>query len=180
MEAGGPGAAQPTRRPWLIAFSGLPATGKTTVARALALRLGSVYLRIDSIEQAMVRSMLNIDHTEDAGYLAAYAVAADNLRLGLNVVADSVNPLEITRRAWANVAAESGAALLNVEILCADTAQHQWRVETRVTDVEGLRLPTWEDVTNRHYEPWTSDRLVIDTGQCTPDEAVEAILARLG
>ena len=37
----------------LIIFSGLPGSGKSTIARALAKRLGAVYLRIDTIEQAI-------------------------------------------------------------------------------------------------------------------------------
>ena len=37
----------------LIIFSGLPGSGKSTIARALARRLGAVYLRIDTIEQAI-------------------------------------------------------------------------------------------------------------------------------
>jgi predicted kinase len=37
----------------LIIFGGLPATGKTTIARELARQLGAVHVRIDSIEQAI-------------------------------------------------------------------------------------------------------------------------------
>ena len=37
----------------LIIFSGLPGSGKSTIARALARRLRAVYLRIDTIEQAI-------------------------------------------------------------------------------------------------------------------------------
>jgi predicted kinase len=37
----------------LIAFGGLPGTGKTTLARTVASRYASVYLRIDTIEQAI-------------------------------------------------------------------------------------------------------------------------------
>jgi predicted kinase len=37
----------------LIIFGGLPGTGKTTIARALAHQIGAVHLRIDSIEQAI-------------------------------------------------------------------------------------------------------------------------------
>jgi AAA domain len=37
----------------LIVVSGLPGTGKTTIARKLANELAAVYLRIDSIEQSI-------------------------------------------------------------------------------------------------------------------------------
>jgi predicted kinase len=37
----------------LIVFGGLPATGKTTIARELTRRLAATYLRIDMIEQRL-------------------------------------------------------------------------------------------------------------------------------
>ena len=40
----------------LIVFSGLPGTGKTTLAKDLAATTGAVYLRIDTIEQAIRNS----------------------------------------------------------------------------------------------------------------------------
>ena len=42
-----------TSPPMLIIFGGLPATGKTTIARDLARQLGATYLRIDTIEHAI-------------------------------------------------------------------------------------------------------------------------------
>jgi len=37
----------------LLILSGLPGTGKTTIAHELARRLRAVHVRIDSIEQAI-------------------------------------------------------------------------------------------------------------------------------
>ena len=92
---------------WLISFSGLPGVGKTTVARALARRINAAYIRVDSIEAALKNSTLRIHPAEDAGYLAAVAIAKDNLLHHLDVVADTVNPLALTRRLWAQAAAAS-------------------------------------------------------------------------
>lgn len=39
-----------------------------------------------------------------AGYIVCYAIASQNLRLGLDVVADTVNPIQVTRQAWRNLA----------------------------------------------------------------------------
>jgi predicted kinase len=90
--------------PALISFSGLPGVGKTTVARALAQKIRAAYIRVDSIETALKNSSLQIHPAEDAGYLAAIAVAKDNLTIGLDVVADTVNPVELTRKWWSDVA----------------------------------------------------------------------------
>ena len=79
----------------LFIFGGLPGTGKSELSRYLSRRLGAVYLRIDTIEQGLRDGGRGVKGPE--GYVAAYGVAADNLRLGLDVVADSVNPLQLTR-----------------------------------------------------------------------------------
>jgi predicted kinase len=69
----------------LIIFGGLPATGKTTIAKDLARQLGATYLRIDTIEQAIRDSTTVSQPINEEGYCVAYAVAEDNLRLGRTV-----------------------------------------------------------------------------------------------
>lgn len=157
----------------LIAFAGLPGTGKTTLARALADDLGATYLRIDSIEQAL-KPWIPGD-MGPAGYVVAYVLAADNLRLGRTVVADSVNPIGLTRNAWRRVAAEASARLIEVEVVCSDAGEHRRRVESRVTDVPGLVSPTWQDVIDRQYEPWDTQPLVVETANKTVGEALDQL-----
>ena len=95
----------------LIVFGGLPGTGKTTLARAFAQQRRATYLRIDTIEQALQSSEMLAGEVGPAGYMVAYALAEANLRLGGIVVADSVNPLAITRDAWRKVAAAAASAI---------------------------------------------------------------------
>jgi predicted kinase len=76
----------------LIVFAGLSGSGKSSIARGLAKEIGAVWLRIDSIEQAIKESGVVPRAMDDVGYRAAYAVAQDNLHLGRDVIGDSVNP----------------------------------------------------------------------------------------
>ena len=89
-----------TGTPILIVVGGLPATGKSTVASALARQTGFTFVRVDRIEQAII-------------------------------------------------------------------------------DSSGLRLPDWQQITGREYEPWDRGHLVIDTATGTPADAVAAILAAI-
>lgn len=164
----------------LIIFGGLPGTGKTTIAASAAKQLGAVYLRIDSLELGIVRSGLVRDQWDlgPAGYCAAHAVARDNLLNGMTVVADSVNPLKITRDGWRDVAVKIGSPYLEIEVICSDVAEHRKRVESRVGDVDGLRLPTWQQVVDREYMPWDRERLVLDTAALTANEALEIVLSQ--
>jgi len=160
-------------QPALYIFSGLPGTGKSTLAQRLAGKLRCAYLRIDTIEQA-IRDLCSFDVQEE-GYRLAYRVAADNLKLGLSVIADSCNPVELTRTAWEHVARDSGARHLNFEILCSDKMEHRARVETRDPNVQGLKLPTWLDVEQREYHPWTKQRIEIDTFGKSIDESFDRL-----
>ena len=163
----------------LIVFAGLPGTGKSTLSRELARRLDAVWLRIDSIEQAIRDSGVVPESIYDTGYRAAYAVAEDNLRLGRDVIADSVNDWMLVRDAWRDVGVRAGARVVEVETICSNLDEHRRRIETRAGDVPGLVLPTWADVTQRDYHAWDRDRLIIDTAKLSLDACVERVLAAL-
>ena len=163
----------------LIAFGGLPGTGKTVIAREVAREVNAVYVRIDSIEQAIRASGVLHRTIDDAGYRVAYVIAEDNLRMGRTVVADSVNPIQITRDAWIGVANRAQAKTVEVEIVCSDPQQHRLRVENRVSDIPGLELPSWDEVISREYEPWQRKHIVIDTARRSVSDNVNELLQLL-
>src|SRR5438552_2136166 len=112
----------------LIVLGGLPATGKTTIARLLATRVRATHLRIDTIEEALRSSGTLKGDVGPAGYLVAYALAEDMLRLDQVVVADCVNPLRMTREAWRAVAARAGVPVVEVEVIRSDVEDHRRHV----------------------------------------------------
>jgi len=162
-----------------IVFSGLPGTGKSTIARALAAELGAVWLRIDSIEQAILASGVVDGDMKDAGYRAAYAVAEDNLRLGRIVIGDSVNPWMLTRDAWRDAGLRAGVRVVEIETICSDANEHRRRIEMRSNEVPGLALPSWQEVVERDYHAWDRARVVIDTAGRSVDSCVQQIRAAL-
>ena len=163
--------------PLLYIFAGLPGSGKSTIAKEFAAQAGAVYLRIDTIEQAL-RDICRV-RVEGEGYRLAYRVAADNLRTGNSVVADSCNPITLTREEWQSVAVQEGASFTNIEVVCSDPAEHRRRVEERDVDVDGLSLPTWQQVMDREYHAWSVERIVVDTAGKGVEECVDELLNRI-
>jgi predicted kinase len=162
----------------LISLSGLLGVGKTTIAMGLARQIGAVHLHIDAIEQAIRQSGVGLPSQSDAGYRAAYrvayAIATENLRLGRTVIADCVNPIAYSRDAWVQVAKSVGVAVIEVEIVCSDAAEHQRRLKAGMTADEEGQPPRWQQVT-RNYQTWDRPRVVIDTAYQDVGLAVELL-----
>ncbi|HEU5386126.1 MAG TPA: ATP-binding protein [Streptosporangiaceae bacterium] len=137
----------------LVVFAGLPGSGKSVLSRGVADAIGATYLRIDSIESAIVATLVPFKDNP-VGYVIAEQVAADQLAGGRDVVADAVNGVAAARAGWMTLAARTGATLRFVEVRCSDAAEHRRRVESRRPEMPGQGVPTWDQVQRRRFEPW--------------------------
>jgi predicted kinase len=163
----------------LYIFSGLPGTGKTTLSQKLAQHIAATHLRIDTIEHALLE--LCSVKAEGEGYRLAYRIATDNLNLGISVVADSCNPIGLTRNEWEEIARNSHSGFTNIEIICSDNEEHKKRIENRTATIPNCKLPTWQDVKTREYHPWAKNScIVIDTAYKTVTESFSELLLNLG
>jgi predicted kinase len=160
----------------LIILGGLPGSGKTTIGKQLAKHLKAVYLRVDTVEQVLQQINQASGSPGPEGYMICYAIAAENLKLGQYVIADSVNSIQVTRDDWQQVAKEAEVKYIEIELVCSDTPTHKNRVTTRKADLSGHRLPSWQEVANRDYEPWETKTLSVDTFKYSVDESVQIIL----
>lgn len=163
----------------LIVIGGLPGTGKTTLARLLAARIGAVHLRVDTIEQAIVRSGLAQHPLGPVGYVVGYALAEDHLRQGLTVIAESVNPLDVTRDSWRDAGVRAAVPVVEVQVICSDRLEHRERVTTRSIDIPDLPLPDWQQVLDHDYRPWSREHLVVDTAGQDAQQSLALLLDRL-
>ncbi|MFO7960431.1 MAG: AAA family ATPase [Nitriliruptoraceae bacterium] len=161
----------------LIVISGLPATGKTTLATALARRIHAVHLSVDTVEDALLRSGLEPGWTTGvAAYEAVSAATQQNLVLGLSVVVDAVNDSEAARQVWRDAAARADEVARFVLLLPPTIAEHQRRLRTRERRLDHVPEPTWSQVEQRTqgYEPWPDEPLVL-----TADQPVERLVKRV-
>ena len=150
----------------LVIFSGLPGVGKSAIADGLARRLGASVISVDPIEAAILRSGFQRSfETGLAAYNVGAAVAEHELRLGLTVIADAANYLEVGRNIWRSAAASAAVAASAIEVVCSDENLHRRRLQTRRRDLGPFPEPTWDDVVQRRAEtePWREGRLLLDS-----------------
>lgn len=95
--------------------------GKTTLARKLAKETGATHLRVDTVENQL--GLWGVTPLDDLGYRICYELAKDQLSLDNSVIADTVNPIEITRKAWQKVCRYSTLLLL---LLCLVASDCSW------------------------------------------------------
>ena len=152
-------------------LSGLPGTGKTSLARAFCAGGRAVHLRIDTIEEAVAASTLAPDAADpegmgDVGYRVAAAQARELSAAGHVVLGDAVNAVPEARAGW-------GEAALVVEVVCSDPALHRARVEERRRKVSGA--PSWDRVSRRRWVPWDRPVLRLDTAGAAPEALAERL-----
>jgi predicted kinase len=161
----------------LVVMSGLPGSGKSTLADALGARLSAPVISVDPIEAAIWRAGITPSfETGVAAYEVGATIAEHQLRLGLTVIADAANYLEVGRAMWRQAASRAGHPVRVIEVLCSDEALHRRRLDGRQRAIDGFPEPTWELVEEQRaaWEPWPEARLVVDSAG---DLDVEAALA---
>jgi predicted kinase len=142
--------------------------------------LRAVWLRVDVIEAALLKAGLAQSfETGLAAYIGVQEVAADQLRLGRDVVIDAVNGVEPARQMWRELALECSADRFLIVVTCSDRAEHHRRVMSRAAHTPPLPLPTWDEVVHREMQPWTDPRLAVD-GVDPPEKNIAKILAYCG
>jgi predicted kinase len=149
----------------LIIISGLPVSGKSTLAEGIAKKIKLPLFSVDPIESSIIKSGIKRSfETGLAAYLIAEKLASEQLNSGLSVIIDAVNPVKEAREMWRNLSKKYHAELIVIECVL-DNNLHKKRVESRIRNMPGIPEVTWKDVKKRQkkYLKWREKRLVLDT-----------------
>jgi predicted kinase len=152
----------------LIVISGLPGTGKSTLAEAMGRYLSTPVFAKDWLEATLVKSGIVPSNRDkslgSAGYQLLTILAERQLRLGQSVILDSVASTQTIRETWYRLSQEYQAKWRVIECTCSDESFHRIQLAKRERDIPGWYELSWADVEHvkRYYLPWEGERLTLD------------------
>jgi hypothetical protein len=166
----------------LIVFSGLPCTGKSTVAETVGRQLGIPVFAKDWLEATLKRcgwgqgesDKQNLGYT---GYELLTTLAQRQLSLGQSAILDSVASMESTRAQWRSLAQNYNAAWRVIECICSDSAIHRARLAERQRKIPDWHELDWSEIerVQAYYEPWSDECLVLDTADSLHENIQRAL-----
>ena len=152
----------------LIVISGLPDTGKSTLAEAVGKHFCIPVFAKDWLEATLLRSELVPANKNkpmgSAGYQLLSTLAERQLMLDQSVILDSVASTQTIRETWHNLTKQYQAEWLVIECICSDESTHRSQLSKRQRGIPGWHELTWPDVekVQQYYLPWQDERLILD------------------
>jgi predicted kinase len=151
----------------LIVFSGLPDTGKSTLAESLGSDVGIPVFAKDRLEATLLRSGLtSVDGAKSLGFVGLELLTARaerQLMLGQSVILDSVASIRSVRDSWHRFAEQYGAYWHVIECICSDETPHRSQLKDRKRNIPGWHQLEWSAVERvRRYHLPEEEHLVFD------------------
>ncbi|MCK4555819.1 MAG: AAA family ATPase, partial [Candidatus Aenigmarchaeota archaeon] len=161
----------------LIIFSGLPATGKTTLARKVAEKTGAIILRTDVIRKEMFTEPKYIEEEKEQVYNEMFSRAEKFLIKGQVVILDANFYLQSLRDRAGDVARQSGKKFFIVEcILDEEKVLERMKERPAKQDASDANSIEIYHRIKKLWEPIREPHIVIDaSGEGALEEVLEKI-----
>ncbi len=137
----------------LVIFSGLPGTGKSTLADKLARKLRWPLLRIDDVIGEVPENP-GIEFW-DSKVTILLDLVNTQLELGLDVIVDSVF-MNMDRHHSQELARKYGVRFLPIYVFVSDDKVWEERVTARYNELNNKDVATWERIQHQrgHFREW--------------------------
>ena len=159
----------------LVIFSGLPGTGKSTLANRLARELHWPLLRIDDV----VNNIPENPGVEfwDSQVEVLLTLTEAQLEIGLSVVVDSVF-MNTDRQHAQALAQKYQAHFRPIYTHLSDEKIWEQRLTARYIELNNLAVSTWEQVQRQrgHFRNWERDMALFVDAMDSAEKNYEAVL----
>lgn len=156
----------------LILFTGLPGSGKTTLARAFAARMNAVHLNSDTLRQEMGLQGKYAAADKEKVYEALLKKTEETLQSGKTVVVDSTFYKESVRAPFRRIAASLHLPLHWIEVTAPEAVIRE-RLQHPRPDSEA-DFTVYQKIRDA-YEPLAEPHLTLHSDEATPEQL--AVLA---
>jgi predicted kinase len=156
----------------LLLISGLPVSGKSTLARAYTARYGGTPINSDLIRTELGLRGHYLPNDKKRVYAAMLEKVKAVLSRGDTAVVDSTFYLETIRRPFEEVARACGVPVYRAEVHAQEATIRQ-RLQTPRPDSEA-DFAVYEKIRDQ-YEPWTEPHLEL----WSDSESLDTLIARL-
>ena len=159
----------------LVIFSGLPGTGKSTLADRLARELRWPLLRIDDVVGDIPENP-GIEFW-DSKVAILLGLAEAQLELGIDVIVDSVF-MNTDRHHAQAIAQKHEARFRPVYTFLSDDRIWEERLTARFIELDNPAVATWEQVKHQrtHFRTWEPDTALFVDALDSPEDNYAKVL----